>query len=127
MPDRHKTKPKAVRMPGGLLAWYEAEAKRTGQTVNGLLVAALEENRRRAEGGATTPPATRPRSGSTTKAKGATVKGSGSTTRKSATGKPQAPSTAVQAPRRCTHPGKRVIGGYCPQCDAVVQPGGDIR
>lgn len=100
MADRHKTKPKAVRMPGGLLAWYEAEAKRTSQTVNGLLVAALEEHRQREGGGSTTPVTKKP------------ARGSGSTT---------------EGARRCTHPGKRVIGGYCPQCDAVVQPGGGLR
>ena len=26
--------------------------------------------------------------------------------------------------RRCTHPGTRVIGGYCKHCDAVITPDG---
>jgi hypothetical protein len=39
--DRHKTSPKAVRMPGGLLAWYEQYAEATGQSVNAVLVEAL--------------------------------------------------------------------------------------
>lgn len=45
--DRHKTRPKAVRMPGGLLPWYEEFAAKTGQSVNAALVAALEEFRTR--------------------------------------------------------------------------------
>ena len=54
MPDRHKTKPKAVRMPDGLEAWYRERAAEEGQPVNSLLVAALEEYRARHDG-ATTP------------------------------------------------------------------------
>lgn len=47
MADRHKSKPKAVRMPGGLLAWYEAIAAAEGRAVNAVLVEALEEYRQR--------------------------------------------------------------------------------
>lgn len=50
MTDRHKSKPKAVRMPDGLLAWYQQRAEETGQPVNALLVAALEDYRQRHEG-----------------------------------------------------------------------------
>jgi hypothetical protein len=57
--DRHKTKPKAVRMPDGLLAWYEEHVKGTGLTVNGAIVAALEEYRDR-HGGSTTAEAVAP-------------------------------------------------------------------
>jgi len=49
MADRHKSTPKAVRMPDGLLAWYEAHAADTGTSVNGGLVAALEDYRKRHE------------------------------------------------------------------------------
>jgi hypothetical protein len=49
MPDRHLTKPKAVRMPGGLLAWYEQHAEDTEQPVNAVLVKALQEYRERHE------------------------------------------------------------------------------
>lgn len=45
MADRHKSHPKAVRMPDGLLAWYEQHAQATGLSVNAALVAALEEHR----------------------------------------------------------------------------------
>lgn len=45
MPDRHLTKPKAVRMPGGLLAWIEGYAAKHGQPVNAVIVKALEEFR----------------------------------------------------------------------------------
>ena len=53
--DRHKNPPKAVRMPDGLLAWYEQHAEASGQSVNGALVAALEEYRQRRDGGGTVP------------------------------------------------------------------------
>ena len=51
MADRHKTTPKAVRMPDGLLAWYEQHAKAAGRPVNAVLVAALEDYRARVEAG----------------------------------------------------------------------------
>ena len=49
MPDRHLAKPKAVRMPSGLLAWYGKHAKETGQSVNAALVKALQKYRERNE------------------------------------------------------------------------------
>ena len=67
--DRHKIKPKAVRMPGGLLAWYEDFAGASAEAVNAVLVRALEEFRAR-NGGATAP------------AEGATTEPNGATTRK---------------------------------------------
>lgn len=33
---------------------------------------------------------------------------------------------APARPRRCTHPGTRVIGGFCGTCDVVVGPGGQL-
>jgi hypothetical protein len=48
--DRHAANPKTVRMPGGLLAWYEQHAEATGQPVNAVLVKALQEYRERTEG-----------------------------------------------------------------------------
>lgn len=50
MADRHKAKPKAVRLPGGLLAWYQEFAAAGGKPVNAVLVAALEEFRQRHTG-----------------------------------------------------------------------------
>lgn len=47
MADRHKTKPKAVRMPGGLLAWYEQYAQANDTNVNAAVVRALQEFRER--------------------------------------------------------------------------------
>ncbi len=41
MPDRHKSHPKTVRMPDGLLAWYERHSGDTGQSVNAAIVKAL--------------------------------------------------------------------------------------
>ena len=63
--DRHKTAPKAVRMPDGLLARVEA-ARADGETVNAFIVAAIEERLERCAGGSTAP-AAEPRSGSTTR------------------------------------------------------------
>lgn len=54
--DRHSTKPKAVRMPGGLEARVKA-ALTADETVNGFIVAAIEERLARREGSSTTPPA----------------------------------------------------------------------
>lgn len=62
MADRHKRHPKAVRMPGGLQAWYEAYADEHDLSVNAALVAALEEFRQRhdlAHPASLQPPATR--------------------------------------------------------------------
>jgi len=36
---------------------------------------------------------------------------------------PAAPPVGV-VPRRCTHQGTRIIGGYCRQCDHMIEPGG---
>lgn len=51
--DRHKSRPKAVRMPDGLPAWYEEHAKAMGRPVNAVLVQALEEFRARNDGATT--------------------------------------------------------------------------
>lgn len=37
---------------------------------------------------------------------------------------PPAGPVRPAARRRCPHPGTRVIGGWCRQCDAMVEPGG---
>ena len=50
--DRHKVKPKAVRMPGGLLAWYQSRAESEDRPVNAVIVEALEEYRQRHGGDA---------------------------------------------------------------------------
>lgn len=49
MSGQHKHPPKAVRMPDGLLAWYEQYAGQNGLSVNAALVRALEEFRDRAD------------------------------------------------------------------------------
>lgn len=53
MTDRHKTVPKAVRMPDGLLARVEA-ALAPDEKVNAFIVAAIEREVTRREGGSTT-------------------------------------------------------------------------
>jgi hypothetical protein len=53
MPDRHKVKPKAVRMPDGLLARVETAAPESGLSVNAFIVAAIEEKLERRASGST--------------------------------------------------------------------------
>jgi hypothetical protein len=53
--DRHLTKPKAVRMPDGLLAWYERYAPANDTNVNAAMVRALQEFRERNEDGVSPP------------------------------------------------------------------------
>lgn len=50
MADRHKVKPKAVRMPDGLLARIEA-ALADGESVNAFIVSAIEEKLAKREQG----------------------------------------------------------------------------
>jgi hypothetical protein len=46
MPDRHKTRPKTVRLPGdGLEEWYRKYATANGTTPNAAMVRALQEFR----------------------------------------------------------------------------------
>jgi len=45
MADRHKRPPKAVRLPDGLEAWLRAYANSTGQSVNAVIVEAIEAYR----------------------------------------------------------------------------------
>ena len=118
-PDRHKNHPKTVRMPAGLLAWYQERATATSEPVNALLVAALEDHRRRHDGGDTlpaaskvTPPAVTPPS-----------PGRG---RKVKAGSPAQPPGRVPfrepAPERddCPHPKARVHKGFCGACGRSV-------
>jgi hypothetical protein len=105
MVDRHKTAPKAVRMPDGLLAWYEQHAAATGRPVNAALVAALTEYRTQHEGGSTTVAAA-PRQGTTT-------------------APAPAPVAAVQhqpqrAGKNCPHPRARINKGLCGACGTYV-------
>lgn len=51
MPNVHSTKPKAVRLPGGLEARVKAAVEGTPETVNAFIVAAIEERLERRESG----------------------------------------------------------------------------
>jgi hypothetical protein len=107
MPDRHLTKPKAVRMPGGLLPWYEDYATANSLAVNAVLVLALEEFRQR-HAGATAPEPAKP---------------AGATTRPART-KPARPvaAPASESPRKspsaergaCPH--RLPPGAFCKRC-----------
>lgn len=39
-------------------------------------------------------------------------------------GVPLTVASALPKPRRCNHPGKRSVGGWCAECDHLIQPGG---
>jgi hypothetical protein len=110
MPDRHKTTPKAVRMPDGLLARVEA-ARADGETVNAFIVAAIERELERREGGSTAPAAKRH---------------SGSTTRKPPAVTFTAPLDSPNAriafggSADCPHPKARINKGLCGACGTNV-------
>ena len=38
-----------------------------------------------------------------------------------------APPAPAATRKRCNHPGTRLIGGFCPLCDHVIEPGGYWR
>ena len=95
--DRHKHKPKSVRIPGGLLAWLADQAVMEGRKPNAVIVAALEEYRAN-HGGMAVPPPVR----------GGTTVRHGSTTH----------SDLGQS--TCKHPADRVEAGECGICHADV-------
>lgn len=101
MTDRHKTQPKAVRLPPGLLPRVEAAAAADGASVNSFIVAAIEEKLDRRGSDSTTPPATA--------RKGATTPASVSPQRH-----------VVGAAADCPHPKARVIKGFCGACGTSV-------
>jgi hypothetical protein len=130
--DRHKTKPKAVRMPDGLLAWYEEHAKATGRTVNASLVAALEEYRQR-NSGSTTPPAVAPPKTIPvpaerlqelrTKALAADVEPIADVSelgRRSIEANCEQIAAQSRPPKNCKHPNLRLTKGVCPDCSEYV-------
>lgn len=116
MPGQHKTKPKAVRMPDGLEAWYRQHAASTGQTLNGALVAALEDYRRRHEPATATVAGVRIGITADPRQPPGTVSvispGEEVTRVHSFTLAPGEPATG---PENCEHPKVRVKG-ICPDC-----------
>ena len=135
MADRHKSKPISFRPPEGDRLWLASFAAETGRPLRAVLAAALAEYRANhggvsANGGATTD------SGDSTP-RGSSTRGKPRTARKPRTGPepatalpsalPDVPLTVASAlpkPRRCSHPGKRSVGGWCPDCDHLIKPGG---
>jgi hypothetical protein len=107
MADRHKSKPKAVRMPDGLLAWYGQHAEATGSTLNGAIVAALEDYRKRHEG--TPLEATGPGRDEVPVVK------SGRRPRVAVAVPDCSEEETAQKPGNCKHPKVRVKG-VCPDC-----------
>jgi len=103
MTGQHKSQTKTVRMPGDLLDRVEGAAKAAGESVNGFIVAAVEE---RLAGGVTTPGAepVRGSGGSTTSRPG----------RRARAAEPERPAGA------CRHPGFRGVKGVCQVCHQLV-------
>ena len=121
MPDRHKHKPLRFRPPETDLLWLLEHSAETGRAVNAVLSDALAAYRQSLSGPTTVAP-----SGPTTQANPAP---SGPTTKRQARATKSPPAIpglkpASELPRRCTHPGKRSVGGYCNECDHLIQPGG---
>jgi hypothetical protein len=86
-------------MPDGLESWFKARARETGQSVNALMVAALEEFRNRQDGATAPAPA---------KAAGATTR---TQARQPARKTPAAPGPALGP---CKH--TRALKGWCNEC-----------
>jgi len=109
MPNRHATKPKAVRMPGGLEARVRAAAEADGETVNAFIVAAIEEKLQRREGGSTRSVAPVKRS-STTAPRGRTPRAD------------TAPPVKLREPVRAAGPCPHRVrpGAYCKTCERII-------
>ena len=95
--DRHKHKPKSVRIPGGLLAWLADQAAIEGRRPNAVIVAALEEYRERHDSTSIPAPA-----------RGVTTLNGGITT------------YSDQPRSDCKHPAEYVEAGECGICHADV-------
>lgn len=111
MPDRHKNTPLRFRPPEAERLWLDAYQQQTSRPMNAILTEAVQRLREAvAPSPAASPePPCRPRRPRAAKAE---------------------PESAPETPprRRCTHPGRaRVIGGYCPACDHLTEPGGYWR
>lgn len=96
--DRHKHKPKSVRIPGGLLAWLGEQAAMEGRRPNAVIVAALEEYRAN-HSGAVLPET--PRSG---RAQPLSAR----------------PRMEPREDSPCRHPAESVEAGECRECGADV-------
>lgn len=112
VPDRHKTTPKAVRMPDGLEARVETAAEADGASVNGFIVAAIEEKLRRRGSGSTAPAAPVKRGSTTRKPREAPA--------------PAARFVAAEKPESatCPHPKARINKGLCGACGTYVGTSG---
>ena len=129
MTDRHKYKPVRFRPPESDRLWLVEHAATTGRAVNAVLADALAAYRATVSGPTTSGPATAP-SGPTTSASGATTEKQPKRARapKVPPPVPVIPAGLVPAPalpKRCTHPGKRSVGGWCPDCDHRILIGGE--
>ena len=119
--DRHKFKPIRVRPRESDRLWLAEHSAATGRAVNAIVADAIAAYRA-GLGGPTA-------SGPTTVASGPTTEKQPKRAR-AAEVPPPAPVIAdlvpaSSLPRRCSHPGKRSVGGYCHECDHRILPGGE--
>ena len=122
--DRHKYKPLRVRPREPDRLWLVEHSAATGKAVNAIVSDAIAAYRASSSG-----PTTITASGPTTSPSGPTTEKQPQRAR-AAKVPPAAPSAvaglvpASSLPRRCSHPGKRSVGGYCQDCDHLILAGG---
>ena len=126
--DRHKFKPIRIRPREADRLWLVEHSAATGRAVNAIVADAIAAYRA-GLGGPTASGPTTVSSGPTTSASGATTEKQPKRARAPKVPPPVpvipaglAPASAL--PGRCTHPGKRSVGGYCRECDHLILSGG---
>ena len=124
--DRHKYKPFRFRPPESDRLWLVEHSSATGQAVNAVLSAALAAYRANQCG-----PTTMAGSGPTTVPSGPTTEKAPKRARavKVPPAAPPvvadlAPASSLPKPRRCSHQGKRILGGWCDECNHRILAGG---
>ena len=134
-PDRHKFKPLRVRPRESDRLWLVEHSAVSGRAVNAIVADAIAAYRVSMGGPTTSGPTT---SGPTTSPSGPTTADSGPTTEKrpqrarAAKVPPAAPpvvadlvpASSLPRPKRCSHQGKRILGGWCDDCNHRILAGG---
>ena len=123
--DRHKYKPLRVRPRESDRLWLVEHSAATGKAVNAIVSDAIAAYRASLSGPTT--------SGPTTEASGPTTKERKPQRARAQEQPPAAPpviadlvpASSLPKPRRCSHPGKRSVGGYCGDCDHLILSGGE--
>jgi hypothetical protein len=137
--DRHKYKPIRVRPRESDRLWLLEHSAATGRAVNAIVSDAISAYRASLSGPTASGPTTSTvpaESGPTTEPKEPSGPTSGPTTEKRKSQRARAqepappvaglvPASSLPKPRRCNHPGKRSVGGWCPDCQHRILVGGE--